>query len=253
MCNKILIPDLNGNIAPCFEAATKFLLVDIKGGKSISHKKITCTGEGGFRRIRLIRLHDVDTLICSGIGGFYRDLLNNMHIELISDVSMKMDEAIEGYLDGRIKPDQNRRDNGRRLHHTALSDLVNWTRTFFERRGFMVSQGPGQDSFLIDLVAERLCPVCGKSIKIAVCCGAHTYRMDQEIREFHFCAKNDYNAKVYVCPENESAAERCREYNIEYMKYNPELQDEIKSQYSTAPILHFPISGHERLNVQRDI
>ena len=253
MGKKILIPDLNGSIAPCFEAATKFLLIDTKGGKTVSQRKISCSGEGGFRRIRLIRLHDVNTLICSGLGSFYRDLLSNMHVELISNVSMKLDEAVAGYLGGLIKPDQNLPDPGQRLHHTSLKELVDWTKAFFESRGFMVNQGPGQDSFLIDLVAERSCPICGKSIKIAVCCGAHTYRVDREIREFHFCAKNDYNARVYVCPENESAAERCLEYNIEYIKFDPEMRHEMKSPDPAAPILHFPIAGHERLNVQRDM
>lgn len=253
MGHRILIPDLNGNIAPCFEVASKFELIILERDKVISRKKIACSGEGGFRRIRLIQLNDIDTLICSGIGVFYRDLLYTMNIELMSDVSMELDEALEGYLEGWIKPDKYRPDINARSHTVALSELVSWTRTVFENHGFAVSSGPGQDSFLIDLVAEMACPVCGKAIRAAICCGAHTYRVDQEIREFHFCAKNDYNARVYVCPCNETAAERCREYNIDYLNFDPVKIAVPIPTGRGVPILNRPIAGHEKLNLISDI
>ncbi len=253
MGHRILIPDLNGNIAPCFEVASKFVLIVLGNCKIISRKQIACSGEGGFRRIRLIRLHDIDTLICNGIGVFYRDLLYTMHIELISDVSMELDEALQGYLEGWIRPDRFRPVINARTHNVPLSELVNWTKTVFENHGFAVRPGPGQDSFLIDLVAEIVCPECGKPIKAAICCGAHTYRVDQEIREFHFCAKNDYNARVYVCPCNDTAAERCREYNIDYLNFDPgQIRMKVHSGRG-VPLLNRPIAGHEKLNMLTDI
>lgn len=246
---KILIPDLKGKIGPCFSAATRFEIITVDSGQVVSRNKVSCAEEGGFRRIRLIRIHDIDVLICNGIDGFYTDMMNSMNLKLFAGISMPVDEAIAKYLDGSLKSLTQKPRASSSPHNVPLDELIGWARMVFSNNGYRVKPGPGQDSFLIDLVAETKCPICNKPIKVAICCGAHTYRIDQEIREFHFSAKNEYNARVFISPYDESAHRSCREYNIEYLSFNPQLSNLPKDEDQPVPLLQGPVMGHAKLNV----
>ena len=41
-------------------------------------------------------------------------------------------------------------------------DLVKWAKELFESNGYEVSTCPGEESFLIDLIAGLKCPLCQK-------------------------------------------------------------------------------------------
>ena len=212
---KLAIPELDGKIAPCFEAAKQFEIFTIKKRKVISSKTIDCHATDDIMRIRLLSLHEIQTLICNGIKNFFRDQLLANGITVIPNINEPIKKALDLFLSGKLISDKNilKSDSGIVSHE----NLVAWATELFESNGYEVSTCPGEDSFLIDLIARINCPMCKKNIEVAICCGAQTYRADQEIREFHHYARTRYNAFAYVYLKNSQLEKSCTEYGINFL------------------------------------
>jgi len=242
----LAIPVLRNQIAPCFEAARQFELIIIKNKKIISSRTVNCQSSEGFLRVRLLRLYEVNTIICSGIKNFYRDQLLALGISVIPNINLSVEEALNHFFTGNLKPYDIIQSD---IHSTELvshEDLVKWARNLFESKGYSVSLYSDDESFLIDLVARINCPVCNRQIQVAVCCGAQIYSAEQEIKEFHHNTKTQYNARVYVYLKNPVLEKSCLEYGIDFL--SPENADvKIEDQNkSIIPILSRPIEGHEK-------
>ena len=242
----IAIPILEKEIAPCFDAAKHFEIVVIKNKQIISSRTITCTADEGFIRIRLLRLYEIHTLICNGIKNFYRDQLIAMGIKVIPNVNGSIESIISDFLAGRIKSYNNIKYEAEASDLVSHDYLVKWAKELFESNGYSVALSPGDESFLIDLVAKIKCPVCSKQINVAICCGAQTYRTDQEIMEFHHNTKTQYNSRVYVYLTNSQLEKSCNEYGIEFL--SPEITgtESKERTKSKIPILRRPVEGHEK-------
>jgi predicted Fe-Mo cluster-binding NifX family protein len=91
---KIAIPELDDKIAPCFEAAKQFEIFSIKKGKIISSKIIDCHATDDIMRIRLLRLHEIQTLICNGIKNFFRDQLLAYGINVIPNINEPINKTL---------------------------------------------------------------------------------------------------------------------------------------------------------------
>ncbi len=246
----VAIPVLNNRVAPCFEAASVIALVEVDGKKIRSEKYIQCEAKEGFRRIRLLRLYNVDVLICNGIKSFYRDLLSSIGVRVVADAIGTVAEVLEEFLGDRISPKEPELPGQVQTHGVNLNDLISWSRAHFENNGFEVKKGPGLDSFLIDLVAERSCPLCAKKIRVAICCGVHTYSTELEIEEFNYCAKSEYNARVFIYPGDEKIAQKCHAFGIEHLV--PFGEQTIKdSPEDIIPVLKLPVEGHPDLPVSK--
>ncbi|MCP4566187.1 MAG: hypothetical protein GY841_01265 [FCB group bacterium] len=243
---KVAVPQLGDAVAPRFEAARNFMVMTIDGNQIKSIQNVECAGPEGYRRVRMIQIHSIGTLICNGIKGAYKDMLIASGVAVISGVSAGAVEAVDLFISGRLAPtlpDDNSTAESCAMSH---SQLVERAREIFEQSGYTVSPGPGQDSFLVDLVAEIKCPACSRTVRVAVCCGAHTYRADLEIREFHQASSSNYNARVYVSPAHSSVIECCREYSLELI--DPNLVDTLTrvSTPGRIPLLRGPVTGHEK-------
>ncbi len=242
----VAIPILNDRIAPCFEVARQFEIVIIKKGKVISSKNIKCLASEGFIRIRLLRLHEINTLICNGIKSFYQNQLTAMGINVIPNVNDSIEDTLNNFLSGSIKSSSNTKYEADTNDLVSHDDLVSWAKELFESNGYSVSLSPGDESFLIDLVAKIRCPVCSKQIDVAICCGAQTYRADQEIREFHHNTKTQYNARVYVYLTNPHLEKSCNEYGIDFLSPEIDYKELKEGSKSLIPILNRPVEGHEK-------
>ena len=100
----LAIPVLRNQIAPCFEAARQFELIVIKNKKIISSRTVNCQSSEGFLRVRLLRLYEVNTIICSGIKNFYRDQLLALGISVIPNINLSVEEALNHFFTGNLKP-----------------------------------------------------------------------------------------------------------------------------------------------------
>jgi len=242
----VAIPILNDQIAPCFEVAKQFEIVVIKKGKVISSIKIKCLASEGFIRVRLLRLHEINTLICNGIKSFYQNQLTAMGINVITNVTDSIEDTLNNFLDGSIKSSGNTKYEADTNDLVSHDDLVSWAKELFESNGYSVSSSPGDESFQIDLVAKIKCPICTKQIDVAVCCGAQTYRADQEISEFHHNTKRQYNARVYVYLSNPLLEKNCAEYGIDFLSPEINYKKFKEKSKSLIPILNRPVEGHEK-------
>ncbi|MCW8810423.1 MAG: hypothetical protein OQK64_05640 [Ignavibacteriaceae bacterium] len=245
---KIAIPELDDKIAPCFEAAKQFEIFTIKKGKIISSKIIDCHTTEDVMRIRLLRLHEIQTLICNGIKNFFRDQLVSFGINVIPNINEPIKKTLDLFLSGQLVSDNTILKSD--INIVSHESLVKWAKELFESNGYEVSPCHGEDTYLIDLIARLKCPLCKKNIEVAICCGAQTYRADQEIREFHHYARTRYNAFVYVYLTNPQLEKSCSEYGINFL--SPEInQLSTKEKLrSKIPILKIPIEGHEKAFIQ---
>lgn len=243
---KIAIPELNEKIAPCFETAKQFEIFVIKNGKVTSKKTIKFHAAEDSMRIRLLKLHEIQTLICNGIENFFRDQLLAFGITVIPNINEPIKKTLDLYLSGKLSADNNIIEN-EQYEVVSHDNLVAWAKELFKSNGYEVSTSPaGQDCFLIDLVASIKCPVCNKLIEAAVCCGAQTYRTDQEIREFHHIAGSHYDALVYVYLSNPQLEKSCSEYGINFLSPGISEHSNDEKFISKIPILQRPIAGHEK-------
>ncbi|MBU0983164.1 MAG: hypothetical protein KKA42_04800 [candidate division Zixibacteria bacterium] len=246
MITVIAMPRFNETIAPRFETAGSFLICNLEDGRRISSHIQDSGGCEGFGRVRLLQDHHVNTLICSGIKAFYHELLVSSGITVIEAVDLTLDQAVEQFLAGALhpaEPDESLADLGCEIPH---EDLVCWARELFESHGYHIQTSESEPPFPIDLVAELNCPLCHRIIRVAVCCGAHTYRSDQEIRELHHVTRTSFQARAYVYPAREAVRKRCLEYGIQVIDPDAEALNRDRVQPGQIPLLDHPIPGHER-------
>ncbi len=246
---KIAIPYMGEIIAPRFEAASSFLILTLEDGHQVAEQQVACSGPEGYRRVRSLQIHSVGTLICNGIKRSYRDMLVASGVAVIDQVTGPIRPAIEAYISGKLKAATPTTDTFTTSCAIPHRTLVVWVRELFEQHGYHVESGPGQDAFLVDLVASITCPVCGRIVKVAICCGAHTYNSTQEIVEFHHTTSSEFDARVYVCPANDTIVKYCREYGIELL--NPESTDTQTAVHEAnkLPILKGPVRNHEKASL----
>jgi predicted Fe-Mo cluster-binding NifX family protein len=242
---KVAIP-IHGNcIAPCFEVAKRFLFGKIENRQLVSRSILSCTSCEAYRRVRLLQVHEIDVLLCNGINRTYRSMLEGSGIQVIPNVSFSPDAALRKFARGDIAVAANLRPHYGAVPKVPLEALICWARDLFETNGYSVADGPGGDSFLVDLIAAKPCPVCGRAVRIAVCCGAHTYNIEKEIQEFHRLSMHDYNARVLIAPAERAIVSLCGEYGIEVI--DPDLSEfEKKPLQAAFPLLSTPVQGHEK-------
>lgn len=242
----VAIPQLGDAVAPRFEVATSFLLVEVAGNDWQRISTVKCSESGGYRRVRLLLFHGVDLLVCSGIIAQHRDTLVAAGINVIADVNSTVDEALDNLVSGSLKAAEAPSAATRLTCALSHEQLVTWTREIFAAAGYEVLPCPGEDCFLVDVVAEIECPVCRRRVSVAVCCCAHTYSSQQEIREFHNATATGFDARVYVCPAEDQIVDRCREYGIEVIDPKYDRQELIRREPARLPVLKSVVVGHER-------
>jgi hypothetical protein len=206
---------------------------------------VHCTGCEGFGRVQLLLDQHVDVLICNGIKSFYRDLLHSYGIRVIPDAVGTVDGVLADFLADRLAPRDEEGLDASAGPTIPLEDLVCWTKELFAAHGFTVFPGADRAPFPVDLIAEIRCPLCGKSIRVAICCGAHTYRCDQELAQLHQVAGSDFDACVYIHPATERAVRYCSDYGFELLDPNAQFASSDRPETNRIPILQKPIPGHE--------
>jgi len=242
----VAVAKFEDSIAPCFEAARVFFIATIdESGALESEKLIEASGCEGFGRIRALREQKISTLICNGIKGFYLDLLRASDIEVIANVTLSVSEALRAFQNGKLKPEAAKCRVTDFSQEIPLEDLICWTRDLFRSKGYKVTPRSELTPFPIDLMAEITCPVCSKPVRVAICCGAHTYRTDKEIAELKRVAA-DYHTAVYVHPASEELRQCCEEYGVELIDPDLDPDEKRRSRKNRIPILRQIVAGHEK-------
>lgn len=193
-----------------------------------------------------MHMHKAGVLICNGINRFYLNMLVVSGLKVISGVSGSIDMALKRYCRNELSPVEPDTTSPAVTEEIPHEVLVCWTKDLFQFHGYDVISGPQEETILVDLVAQIQCPICCRPVKVAICCGAHTYRPDQEIRQFHHTTPTGYDAHVYVHPGSPAVANCCREYGIELITPDSEFSDQDALGSGRLPILQQTVSGHEK-------
>jgi len=212
---RIAIPCFGEEVAPLFGAARRFRIWDVRDGRIEQYGEVALEEDGGIVRTRLMRDMQVNVIVANGIEGRLRQMLETEGRIVVDQVIGTATDALFGYLAGRFRPARTEATPARQVHHTA--DVVAWTAELFERSGWQVRAVHDPAFFPVDLVCKTDCPVCHKPVRIAVCCGAHAYRVDEEIREFHRVTASGYHARVYVHQAISSVEKTCRSFGVELL------------------------------------
>jgi predicted Fe-Mo cluster-binding NifX family protein len=241
----VALPKFGDVVAPCFEVARIFMIARVEYGRAVESRIVECGGCEGFGRVQLLRDSGVNVLICNGIKDFYRNLLRAAGIAIFPDVSGGVSEAIDAYVVGQLTPDSKADGTIEFDSEVPLEDLVCWTNELFSAHGYIVRPAAEYAPFPVDLIAEINCPVCFKLIRVAICCGAHMYRPDQEIQLLHLVASGGYHARVYVHSTTPTVKERCHEYGVELIDPDAAFAFQDHHVRDRIPILQEAIAGHE--------
>ena len=247
---RIAITCFGEEIAPCFDTARRFRFWEIVNNKAKEYRELAEEEIGGLQRVRLLRRNRVQVLICNGIENRYREMLEADGCQVVDGIIGSATDALFGYLAGRIKPIS--RDEtltpGQVQPHTA--DLVAWTENLFRSLGWKTRRSTQTSLLPVDLVAQRDCPICGKPVNAAICCGAHAYRINEEILELKRITATGYNVRVYVHHTVPGIERICSDFEIELLDPDDFIgSKKDPKRYGVLPPLKGAIPGHEKLNI----
>ncbi|HEB84169.1 MAG TPA: hypothetical protein ENI92_04120 [Bacteroidetes bacterium] len=244
---RIAVPCFGEEVAPVFGSTRRFRVWVFEGGEVRDYRELAVEGADPLHRYRLVKELDTDVVICNGIEEHCREMLRAVGVEVVPGVVGTATDALFGYLAGRIRPPDLEHSPAPGEIHPHAADTVEWTRELFIENGWRVRRVREEEFYPVDLTAERTCPVCGRTVRVAVCCGAHAYRVDEEIRQFQRITAGHYQARVYVHQPLPSVVRRCRDFGIELLDPVSFVRHE-KSGRGTgrAPLapLTGPVEGH---------
>lgn len=118
---KIAVTYQDGMVFQHFGHTEQFKFYTVEDGKVVSSEIVGTDGQGHGALAGFLRAHQVDTLICGGIGGGARNALAEAGIELFPGAAGDADKQVESFLAGKLSYDPNTRcshhDHGE--HHTC--------------------------------------------------------------------------------------------------------------------------------------
>ena len=102
---KIAVTYEDGQIFQHFGHTEHFKVYEVEDGKILSAGVVDTNGSGHGALAGFLKEHQVDALICGGIGGGARAALEDAGIQLYGGVSGQADDAVAALLAGRLSYD----------------------------------------------------------------------------------------------------------------------------------------------------
>jgi len=243
---KIAIPRFGEEIAPGFEVAAHISIYEARQAQAVPLDLLIFDAPGGLDRVRALLAAGINVLICSGIANQHKSMLQASGITLIDHITGTIADVLNSFYSGELCGSQTEPIFRSGLPSTPLDELMAWTIQLFQENGYEVLPARDKAYFPVDLVARRECPGCGKIANIAICCGMHTYRVDQEIREFHHVASGSFDARVYIHDASPEVEKTCKDFGIQLIapaSGEPELASD--QALPAFPLLDGPPAAHK--------
>lgn len=114
---KIAVTYDNGNIFQHFGHTETFKIYTVEGKEIINSEVVPTAGSGHGALAGFLTSHQVDVLICGGIGGGAKMALAQAGIQLMGGVSGSADDAVAAYLTGKLIFNPNVMCNHHDEHH----------------------------------------------------------------------------------------------------------------------------------------
>ena len=97
----------NGEVFQHFGHSEQFKLYEAAGGKIVSSTVLGNDGSGHEALAGVLAQHNVDILICGGIGDGAKQALSQAGIRVFGGVTGEADSAAQALLDGTLEYDPN--------------------------------------------------------------------------------------------------------------------------------------------------
>jgi len=104
---KIGVTYESGQIFQHFGHTEQFKIYDVQDGKVVSSQVISTNGSGHGAMAGFLQTHQVEVLICGGIGGGAQNALASAGIKLYGGVSGNADAAVEAFLKNELSYNPN--------------------------------------------------------------------------------------------------------------------------------------------------
>ncbi len=104
---KIAVTYNNGEIFQHFGHTEQFKLYEVDGTEIKNEEVVGTEGSGHGALAGFLAEHNVDTLICGGIGGGAQNALARAGIKLYGGCNGSADEAVKALLAGSLEYDEN--------------------------------------------------------------------------------------------------------------------------------------------------
>jgi len=99
---KIAIPAWQRQVSTVFDFAGKLLLIDMDGSKETSRTENVLPDEPIPQRAARLKNFGVDVLICGAISRPLALMISGSGIEVLPEISGRIDEVLNAYLAGRL-------------------------------------------------------------------------------------------------------------------------------------------------------
>ena len=114
---KIAVTYENGEIFQHFGHTEQFKLYTVENGSITSSEVVSTNGSGHGALAGFLVEHNVDTLICGGIGGGAQNALASVGIRHFGGCQGDADANVEAYLNGALNYDPNAVCSDHDHHH----------------------------------------------------------------------------------------------------------------------------------------
>ena len=101
---RVAIPHFGESVAPCFEYCSTMAIFVIEDGKVVSQMDFPLETRVPFDRVRLMKLEQVDVVVCGGVQDYLEDILRESGIEVISWVSGTVADLLGRFVAGALTP-----------------------------------------------------------------------------------------------------------------------------------------------------
>ena len=100
---KIAVTYENGQIFQHFGHTEQFKIYTVEDGKIVDAQVVDTNGSGHGALAGFLAAHQIDTLICGGIGGGAQMALREAGIHLFGGVSGPADEAVAALIENKLQ------------------------------------------------------------------------------------------------------------------------------------------------------
>ena len=104
---KIAVPYENGQIFQHFGHSSTFKMYEVKENKIVSSELADTNGKGHGALAGFLKEHQVDVLICGGIGAGAKNALSEANITLYGGACGNADEQVASFLQGNLQYNPN--------------------------------------------------------------------------------------------------------------------------------------------------
>ncbi|MEJ8737233.1 NifB/NifX family molybdenum-iron cluster-binding protein [Erysipelotrichaceae bacterium HCN-30851] len=104
---KIAVPYENGQVFQHFGHSSMFKMYEVSENKVISSELVDTNGNGHGALVGFLKEHQVDVLICGGIGAGAKNALSEANITLYGGACGNADEQVTSFLQGNLQYNPN--------------------------------------------------------------------------------------------------------------------------------------------------